>query len=326
MTNPTNDDVLRTIETLRAFIDDRSLLNALPVEVHTQLLAAAGDVFEPDVEARRRQIKAERRQRKTDRARHDQATLDETGIRQLRAKPVFTTPDAFAPAMTELDEVDDMEAEHAADRPVLTVGDAKHCYVCKGAFQTVHHFYDQMCGPCGDLNFAKRTESADLRGRVALLTGGRVKIGYQAGIKLLRAGAYLIVTTRFPRDSAQRYAAEPDFATWSHRLEIYGLDLRHTPSVEAFCEHMLTTHERLDFIINNACQTVRRPPAFYEHMMVAEAAALADLPACSRSDGSTPICNKSTCAPPTRGACVCTRCPQSSYWRPNSSTPSPRSC
>ena len=70
-------------------------------------------------------------------------------------------------------------------------------------------------------------------GRVALLTGGRVKIGYQAGIKLLRAGAPLIVTTRFPRDSAARYAAEPDFDEWGDRLEIYGLDLRHTPSVEA---------------------------------------------------------------------------------------------
>ena len=76
------------------------------------------------------------------------------------------------------------------------------------------------------------------RGRVALLTGGRVKIGYQAGIKLLRAGARLIVTTRFPRDAALRYAREPDFDDWGDRLEIYGLDLRHTPSVEAFCHHL----------------------------------------------------------------------------------------
>jgi NAD(P)-dependent dehydrogenase (short-subunit alcohol dehydrogenase family) len=124
------------------------------------------------------------------------------------------------------------------------------------------------------LNFSKRTESVDLHGRVALLTGGRVKIGYQAGLKLLRAGASLIVTTRFPRDSAARYAQEPDFAEWSDRLEIFGLDLRHTPSVEAFCRQLLATRERLDFIINNACQTVRRPPAFYEHMMERERAAL----------------------------------------------------
>ena len=116
-----------------------------------------------------------------------------------------------------------------------------------------------------------------LRGRVALLTGGRVKIGYQAGLKLLRAGAHLVVTTRFPRNSATRYAAEPDFAEWGHRLEIFGLDLRHTPSVEAFCREMLATRSRLDFIINNACQTVRRPPEFYAHMMEGERAAMRTL-------------------------------------------------
>jgi NAD(P)-dependent dehydrogenase (short-subunit alcohol dehydrogenase family) len=105
-----------------------------------------------------------------------------------------------------------------------------------------------------------------------------VKIGYQAGIKLLRAGAHLIVTTRFPRDSAARYAAEPDFAEWGHRLEVFGLDLRHTPSVEAFCRELLSTHERLDFIVNNACQTVRRPPEFYRHMMEGETARLEQVP------------------------------------------------
>ncbi|HEX7239914.1 MAG TPA: SDR family oxidoreductase, partial [Longimicrobiaceae bacterium] len=129
-----------------------------------------------------------------------------------------------------------------------------------------------------ELNYFKRTELADLTGRVALLTGGRVKIGYQAGIKLLRAGAHLIVTTRFPRDSAARYAREPDFAEWGHRLEIFGLDLRHTPSVEAFCRELLATRDRLDFIVNNACQTVRRPPEFYRHMMEGETAAARDLP------------------------------------------------
>jgi NAD(P)-dependent dehydrogenase (short-subunit alcohol dehydrogenase family) len=105
---------------------------------------------------------------------------------------------------------------------------------------------------------------------VALLTGGRVKIGYQAGLKLLRCGAHLIVTTRFPRDAAVRYSQEPDFTTWRDRLEIFGLDLRHTPSLEAFCHELLTTRARLDFIINNACQTVRRPPDFYAHMMARE--------------------------------------------------------
>src|SRR3546814_9325094 len=54
----------------------------------------------------------------------------------------------------------------------------------------------------------------------------------------------LIVTTRFPRDSAARYAAETDFGEWGHRLEVFGLDLRHTPSVEAFCAQLLRSEER----------------------------------------------------------------------------------
>jgi NAD(P)-dependent dehydrogenase (short-subunit alcohol dehydrogenase family) len=36
---------------------------------------------------------------------------------------------------------------------------------------------------------------------------------------------------------------------------------------------------RLDIIISNACQTVRRPPEFYAHMMTEEAAVLDELPA-----------------------------------------------
>src|SRR4029077_2862690 len=171
------------------------------------------------------------------------SVLHETGIRSLRRKPVFTTHNFFPPSEAEIPEPRDTESP-----------EDHHCYVCKKHYSVIHHFYDQMCPECADFNFAKRSELADLSGRVALLTGGRVKIGYQAGIKLLRAGATLIVTTRFPRDSAQRYAKEADFDDWSGRLQIFGLDLRHTPSVEAFCHRLLQTRDRLDFIINNACQ------------------------------------------------------------------------
>ena len=155
----------------------------------------------------------------------------------LREKPVFTTPNVFPPAEFEQAEVDD-------DPEFREVVEPQHCYVCKQHYREIHPFYDQLCPACGDFNFAKRTETADLTGRVALLTGGRVKIGYQAGIKLLRAGAQLIVTTRFPRDAAARYAQEPDFEEWGDRLEIFGLDLRHTPSVEAFCAHLSSTRDR----------------------------------------------------------------------------------
>jgi len=262
-------------ELLESIASDRSLLAGLPEEDRTRLLHAAGRVSRPDAVDRRRLVQATKRERKIAKANRAETVLSNTGIRRLRRETVFMTPNVFPPAQFEQRDVQDDPDFREAVEP-------QNCYICKKDFSSIHHFYDQLCPSCADLNFAKRTESADLRGRVALLTGGRVKIGYQAGIKLLRAGAHLIVTTRFPRDSAMRYAQESDYTDWSDRLTIYGLDLRHTPSVEAFCAEMLRTRDRLDFIINNACQTVRRPPAFYEHMMEGETAALHTLPEKSR--------------------------------------------
>jgi NAD(P)-dependent dehydrogenase (short-subunit alcohol dehydrogenase family) len=259
-------------EILEQAAANRALLAQLSVEDRTRLLKAAGDIYCPDVAQRRRLVKASSKQRKAEKTQRDQSKLHETGIRKLRREKVFTTPNVFPPL--------DFKQEEVKDNPDFReVVEPQNCYICKQDYSTIHHFYDQLCPECAELNWVKRTESADLRGRVALLTGGRVKIGYQAGIKLLRAGVQLIVSTRFPRDSAMRYAAEPDFKEWDNRLEIFGLDLRHTPSVEAFCKHLLATRSRLDFIINNACQTVRRPPDFYAHMMERENGPLHDLPA-----------------------------------------------
>ena len=115
---------------------------------------------------------------------------------------------------------------------------------------------------------------------MALLTGGRVKIGYQAGMRLLRSGAHLIVTTRFPRDSAARYAREPDFAQWAPVLKfsawIYANTQRGRPLVNI--DDKLT---RLN-LHQQRRETVRRPPAFYEHMMAQEKASLDLLPDAAR--------------------------------------------
>jgi len=264
--------LIAATSTLLEVAENWSLLDRLPDDDRKRLHQAVARVYHPDPVSRRQRMKAAERERISTKISKDDALLDATGIRQLRARPVFTTPNVFPPENRQTRDTDD---ENVARRESAEL---QHCYVCKQKYTLIHHFYDQLCPTCAAFNFAKRTELADLRGRVALLTGGRVKIGYQAGLKLLRAGAGLIVTTRFPRDSAARYAQEPDFAEWGHRLEIFGLDLRHTPSVEAFCNELLKTRSRLDFIINNACQTVRRPPGFYAHMMQGESAALDDLP------------------------------------------------
>ncbi|MEO8367637.1 MAG: SDR family oxidoreductase [Candidatus Solibacter sp.] len=255
------EDLRSATELLEAIAANRELLRDVPDDERERFHRAIAEAYLPDPVARRRRVQAVARERVTARQARAESVLGETGIRALRRKPEFTTPNIFAP-----ENFEQQERERVAEV------DPQHCYVCKQKFTTVHHFYDQMCASCAELNFNKRTELADLRGRVALLTGGRVKIGYQAGLKLLRAGAHLLVTTRFPRDSAQRYSREPDFSEWGHRLEIFGLDMRSPGSVEDLCRHVLDTCPRLDFIINNACQTVRRPPEFYAHMMEGERA------------------------------------------------------
>jgi NAD(P)-dependent dehydrogenase (short-subunit alcohol dehydrogenase family) len=127
-----------------------------------------------------------------------------------------------------------------------------------------------MCKECGDRNYQKRFQTTSLAGRVALITGARVKIGFQAALMMLRAGATVIATTRFPIDAALRYSREEGYAVWGGRLHIHGLDLRHVPSVELFTSHVEQTYGRLDILINNAAQTVRRPPGFYAHLMERE--------------------------------------------------------
>ena len=301
----THERLRGAIELLESIAADRSVLAGVPDEERKRLLQAVANVYSPDRVERRRMAKIVDRQRKAARVKSDQNALHETGIRSLRRKPVFHTPNVFptvsvadgfeprdvhddgpaaafaadaAAAPREAGHYDHPEPKAESPEPEAQSRELQHCYVCKQKYTLIHHFYDQLCPSCAELNFRKRTELADLSGRVALLTGGRVKIGYQAGLKLLRCGAHLIVTTRFPRDAANRYAREPDFGEWEHRLEIFGLDLRHTPSVESFCRELLATRTRLDFIVNNACQTVRRPPDFYAHMMAGETAALHDMP------------------------------------------------
>ena len=110
---------------------------------------AAGDVFCPDVDERRRRVKARQRRRRAEKLRRDEDVLAETGIRRSRAKPVFTTPNVFPPEGFAPDDV------VGDDEPGCS--DPQHCYVCKEQFSLVHHFYDQLCPSCAAFNYAKRS-------------------------------------------------------------------------------------------------------------------------------------------------------------------------
>jgi NAD(P)-dependent dehydrogenase (short-subunit alcohol dehydrogenase family) len=283
-------ECLRVLETITA---DRTELAYLDLELRNRLMTAAGRVSRPERNEQRILSREVRRKDKREVREADRAVLARAGIRQKRLEPVFITPER--PALSEagggefrLGSGSDTNsagpgaaAAAAASAAIEELPDLlvpRSCYVCKVRCTRMHTFYDQMCDECGDFNFAKRSQTADLRGRVALISGARVKIGYQAAILLLRAGARVIVSTRFPRDAALRYSREKDFEDFKDRLQIYGLDLRHTPSVEAFAEVINRTESRLDFVLHNACQTVRRPSGFYGHLMEGELGPLNRLP------------------------------------------------
>ncbi|MCB9690047.1 MAG: SDR family oxidoreductase [Alphaproteobacteria bacterium] len=256
------DEAERIAAWLERLAEDRGPLSELPDDLRLRLLIAAGRVSRPDEKDKRAVNRSKRKEAKNARREADRQLLDRTRIRVDRAAPLFLTPRK--------------RGEELPDEPLGELSEARVCYVCRAPYTEVHAFYDQMCRTCGDASFAKRSQTADLRGRVAIVTGGRVKIGYQTAILLLRAGAAVHVTTRFPRDAARRFAAEVDFEEWRDRVHVWGIDLRHTPSVEALCTRLLQELDRLDVLINNACQTVRRPPGFYQHLMDGEALPLGE--------------------------------------------------
>ncbi|MEV7600918.1 SDR family oxidoreductase [Kitasatospora sp. NPDC089797] len=167
----------------------------------------------------------------------------------------------------------------------------RRCYVCKQAYRRVDGFYHSLCPDCAVDNTARRALSTDLRGRRALLTGGRVKIGFQLALMLLRDGAELIVTSRFPQDTVRRFRAAEGSAAWFERLTVVGIDLRDPRQVLGLTERLRADGRPLDILVNNAAQTLRRPPESYALLAAGESTALpgADRRAITHAPGFRPL-------------------------------------
>lgn len=259
--------IMDCIPLLEKIADQSEFLALLPESQRIALMAAAGKISRPDPKEIKKRNKDKKKQKRLAIVEKERRLRAGTGIRRAREAEVFTAPRQICGPKEKTEE------------PAQTLETPRNCYVCKVEFTRLHNFYDTMCPECAEFNYQKRFQTASLKGQVALITGSRLKIGYQATLMMLRAGARVIATTRFPKDSALRFSREADFSQWGHRLQIYGLDLRHTPSVELFCDDIIQTYPRLDILINNAAQTVRRPPGFYAHLMENETKDIAQLPA-----------------------------------------------
>ena len=150
--------------------------------------------------------------------------------------------------------------------------DFSHCYICKKKLliANIHKFYGNMCKKCGDYNYFFRTMELDLKGRIAIVTGGRIKIGYYIGIKLLSYGCKVLTTSRFPKDTLLKYQQHPDYEKWKNNLIIYPIDFRSFESVIKFVNFVKENFPHLDILINNAAQTIRKTSSYYKYLLPIE--------------------------------------------------------
>ncbi|TRY70962.1 hypothetical protein TCAL_11624 [Tigriopus californicus] len=145
------------------------------------------------------------------------------------------------------------------------------CYMCR-----CHSDLDRLCSDCMALNDHYLTTQVDLIGRKAIVTGGRIKIGFETVLRLLRDGCQVTATTRFPLDALKRYQDLRDYSMWKDRLKIAYLNLEDFESIKTFLDHVQGTMDHLDILINNAAQTIHRPLGFYQQFEAMEAAEVQD--------------------------------------------------
>ncbi|EGG15196.1 hypothetical protein DFA_10026 [Cavenderia fasciculata] len=168
----------------------------------------------------------------------------------------------------EEEKLPEPSIEEIVDEPSTKKNDGEgsrfQCHMCRKKYGEIHFFYELLCWKCANFNYGYRMVTADMKDRIMLVTGARVKIGYIACLKLLRAGATVLATSRFSKDTVIRYSMEKDFNDWKDRLHVYSLDLRDLRATEAFCQFLKSNYPYLSGIINNAAQTISRPSLFYK--------------------------------------------------------------
>ncbi|CAH0020880.1 unnamed protein product [Clonostachys rhizophaga] len=149
------------------------------------------------------------------------------------------------------------------------------CYICRHTViheRDLHPMFTAMCKPCGNFNLAGSSMSLpgklDLNGKTAFVTGGRINLGFHTALRLLRCGAKVIVSSRYPKDAFVRYRDQPDSGEWlENRLYILEADFRTANDafqlakrVRAALSIWAITYgydtSVLDIMVNNAAQTL----------------------------------------------------------------------
>ena len=141
------------------------------------------------------------------------------------------------------------------------------CYSCRKPIIKVHDEYRMMCEDCGVLNATKRTCRHDLGGKIAIVTGGRIKLGFAVSLLLLRCGATVIITTRFEQDASKRFESCEDHSSWKDNLIILRADFSDYAEVRRLIMIIKGVVSHVDILINNAAQTIERPDFYYRNLV-----------------------------------------------------------
>jgi len=145
------------------------------------------------------------------------------------------------------------------------------CYMCRksyfrgdalGAAPTDVGGHADFCFECGVFNLECGRETSDLTGKTALVTGCRHTVGLAMAVRLLRMGATVIGTTRFPNAALLNYQSQPDYSTWHHRLRLFACDFTVVASVRRLLDDLAPSPP--DIFISNAFLTVEQSAEYYK--------------------------------------------------------------
>lgn len=144
------------------------------------------------------------------------------------------------------------------------------CYICRKFYLNNDTFdrYYTMCLQCGIFNYKQRFYTANLSNIVAFVSGIRQKIGYCIALKLLRAGATVIGTSRFYNITNYNYKKNNDYNEWKDRLIICSCDFTDISQVNDLISFL--KKKNLNIIINNACQTIRPSNNYIKKLLLLE--------------------------------------------------------
>ncbi|MBV1933975.1 MAG: SDR family NAD(P)-dependent oxidoreductase [Parvibaculaceae bacterium] len=91
----------------------------------------------------------------------------------------------------------------------------------------------------------------ELSGKVVIVTGGNIGLGFQSSLRLARRGAHVVIATR---KLSNGHAAEKRIRALIPKasLETIALDLLEGDNIRAFFDKFSANHNRLDILLNNA--------------------------------------------------------------------------